>query len=501
MWNRESEQNLMLVGHRGIRALYPENTLLSFEKALEMRFDLIEFDVHFTKDKVLVVCHDATIDRTTNGTGAIREKTLAELKQADAGIRKGAEFAGQRIPTLREVLTLMASAPYQVLLNVEIKDYDPEVVDATVEMLKEFGMDQRSVLACFNAEVIAYVHAAHPDMRTQGFPQRIMERNTPEHFVFTPAFFDRMFGMGIPVGDGDMAQVKEDVAFAKAHGIRPWLFCTDDRESAARAVEAGATNITCNYPYPAIEYLVGKGLHAPVPLPRMIHRAILSPSMMCVNAWQDGRQVIETLEKEHIELLHADVMDGAFVNNLMLGTDTIKHLRRSSRVPLDIHLMVENPESKLDYFDIQPGEYVSVHAESTHHLQRVLARIREYGAHPMVALNPATPLSAIEDVIPDVDGVLVMTVNPGFAGQKLVPQTLDKITRLRRMLDAANRQDAVIEVDGNVSFENAVKMRRAGADIFVCGTSSIFSRDASIEKNIARFRQGVNGVQMEVEAR
>lgn len=499
MWSQESEHNLMLVGHRGIRALYPENTLLSFQKALDMRFDLIEFDVHCTKDQVLVVCHDATIDRTTNGTGAIREKTLAELKQVDAGIRKGAEFAGQRIPTLREVLTLMAAAPYPVLLNVEIKDYDPAVIDATIDMLKEFHMDQRSVLACFNAEVIAYIHDAHPDMRTQGFPQRIMEQTTPESFVFTDAFFDKLFGMGIPIGYGDMTRIKKDVAFAKAHDVRPWLFCADDRESAVCAVEAGATNITCNYPYPAIEYLIEKGLHAPVPLPRMIHKAILSPSMMCINAWQDGMQVIHALEKEHIELLHADVMDGVFVNNLMLGTDTIKHLRQSSHIPLDIHLMVEKPETKLDYFDIQPGEYVSVHAESTHHLQRVLARIREYGAHPMVALNPATPISMIEEIIPDIDGVLVMTVNPGFAGQKLVPQTLKKITRVRRMLDKANRQDAVIEVDGNVSFENAVKMRRAGADIFVCGTSSIFSKDASIEENINRFRQNVDSVQMEVE--
>lgn len=140
MWNMENEQNIMLVGHRGIRALYPENTLLSFQKALEMHFDLIEFDVHFTKDKVLVVCHDATLDRTTNSTGAIREKTLEEIKQVDAGIRKGAEFAGQRIPTLREVLELMVAAPYEVLLNVEIKDYDHEVIDATIAMLKEFGM-------------------------------------------------------------------------------------------------------------------------------------------------------------------------------------------------------------------------------------------------------------------------------------------------------------------------------------------------------------------------
>lgn len=498
MWNQESERNIMLVGHRGIRALYPENTMLSFQKALEMRFDLIEFDVHFTRDKVLVVCHDATIDRTTNRTGAIRDMTLEELSQVDAGVRKGAEFAGQRIPTLREVLTLMASAPYEVLLNVEIKDYDHEVIDATIAMLKEFGMDQRAVMACFNAEVIAYIQDTHPDMRTQGFPQRIMERATPANFRFTEAFFDRMFGMGIPVAHGDMALIKSDVAFAKAHDIRPWLFCTDDRESAVRAVEAGATNITCNYPYPAIEYLIEQGLHAPVPLPRMVHKPVLAPSMMCADVWQSGKQTLDALLAGHVGLLHADVMDGSFVSNLMMGTDAIKQLRKASSVPLDIHLMIEEPERKLDWFDIQPGEYVSIHAESTRHLQRVLARIRELGAHPMVALNPATPISVIEEVIPDIDGVTVMTVNPGFAGQKLVPQTLQKITRVRKLLDAANRQDAVIEVDGNVSFENAVKMRRAGADIFVCGSSSIFSAAGTIGENIARIRADLENVEPEL---
>lgn len=191
-------------------------------------------------------------------------------------------------------------------------------------------------------------------------------------------------------------------------------------------------------------------------------------------------------------------MDGSFVSNLMMGTDAIKQLRRASSIPLDIHLMIDEPERKLDWFDIQPGEYVSVHAESTRHLQRVLARIRELGAHPMVALNPATPISVMEEVIPDIDGVTVMTVNPGFAGQKLVPQTLQKITRVRRLLDAANRQDAVIEVDGNVSFENAVKMRRVGADIFVCGSSSVFNPKGTLEENIARIRACLESVDPEL---
>ena len=218
---------------------------------------------------------------------------------------------------------------------------------------------------------------------------------------------------------------------------------------------------------------------------------MLAPSVMCVSEWQGAETVLEELKSSGVELLHADVMDGEFVSNLMLGTESIKHLRKASPITLDIHLMIENPEDKLAWFDIQPGEYVSIHAESTKHLQRALARIRELGAHPMVALNPATPLYMIEDVLADIDGVLLMTVNPGFAGQRLVPQTLEKITRLRRMLQDAGREDVLIEVDGNVSFENAVKMRKAGADIFVGGTSSIFSNEGTIAENIVRFRNCV----------
>ena len=223
-----------------------------------------------------------------------------------------------------------------------------------------------------------------------------------------------------------------------------------------------------------------------------MNQAMLAPSVMCVSEWKDSEKVLKALEEGGVEVLHVDVMDGEFVANLMLGTESIRHLRKASTIPLDIHLMIQRPEDKLDWFDIQPGKYVSVHAESTRHLQRALAKIRALGAHPIVALNPATPLYMIEDVLADVDGVLLMTVNPGFAGQKLVPQTLDKISRLRTMLDGAGRPEVLIEVDGNVSFVNGEKMRRAGADMFVCGSSSIFSKEGTVAENIARFRECVN---------
>ncbi len=218
----------------------------------------------------------------------------------------------------------------------------------------------------------------------------------------------------------------------------------------------------------------------------------LSPSVMCISQWRGAEAVFKQLEAEGVELLHADAMDGTFVPNLMLGTESIKNLRKMTSIPLDIHLMIEHPEDKLSWFDIQPGEYVSVHAESTRNLQRALTRIQEYGAKPMVALNPATPIYMIEDVLEDLAGVLVMTVNPGFAGQRLIPQMLDKIARLRSFLDREGRPEVSIEVDGNVSFENGRKMRLAGADIFVGGTSSIFSNESTVAENIRRFRECVS---------
>ena len=128
------------------------------------------------------------------------------------------------------------------------------------------------------------------------------------------------------------------------------------------------------------------------------------------------------------------------------------------------------------------------HVEAEPHVQRTLAAIRDRGAKPMLVLNPGTPLSALDEVLPDLDGVLLMTVNPGFAGQKLIPGTLDKITRLRRMLDERGYENVEIEVDGNVSFENAAKMSRAGANIFVAGTSSIYAKTGSVRENAEKLR-------------
>lgn len=213
--------------------------------------------------------------------------------------------------------------------------------------------------------------------------------------------------------------------------------------------------------------------------------------MMCADALNLG-STLKAFEKNGIEYLHIDIMDGSFVPNFTLGTDYCKILKGASKIPLDLHLMIDRPEERLDWFPIGEGDIVSVHAESTKHLQKILRAIKDKGARAYVALNPATPLFMIEEVLCDIDGVLVMTVNPGFAGQKLIPQTLDKITRVRRMLDENGKSEAEIEVDGNVSFENAAKMSKAGANIFVAGTSSVFTKALTLEEGIKKLRTAVS---------
>ena len=218
----------------------------------------------------------------------------------------------------------------------------------------------------------------------------------------------------------------------------------------------------------------------------------LSPSMMCADIFALA-ETIRLFEKHKISYLHIDVMDGLFVPNLMMGTSEVKQLRAFSSLPLDIHLMIEEPGDKLEWFEPRQGDYVAVHAEAARHLQRVLAKIRSLGAKPMAAINPATPLSAVEEVFPDVDAILVMTVNPGYAGQKLIPQTLEKISRLRAMLDERGFANVEIEVDGNVTLENAIKMRKAGADIFVAGTSLLF-RPGNMEEHISAFYRAMEQI-------
>lgn len=217
----------------------------------------------------------------------------------------------------------------------------------------------------------------------------------------------------------------------------------------------------------------------------------ISPSIMCVDFFKLD-EYIQEFEKNKIDLIHVDVMDGHFVPNFTLGTDFIKILKEKTDIPLDIHLMIENSENCLDWFEFGENDYVSVHCESTPHLHKALSAIKDRGAKAVIAINPATNISVVEDVLDVIDGVLIMTVNPGFAGQKLIPQTLNKIKKMRKYLNNNGYKNIEIEADGNVSFENAKLMKDAGANIFVAGTSSIFKKDILLSDAISKFRKIIN---------
>ena len=212
--------------------------------------------------------------------------------------------------------------------------------------------------------------------------------------------------------------------------------------------------------------------------------------MMCADIFTLG-DTMDVFEKNGVSYLHIDIMDGEFVPNFTLGTDYCRRMKQSSSIPLDIHLMINDPEKKLAWFDFGEGDIVSVHFESTKHPYLALQMIRERGAKAFLAINPGTAASVILPMLSVMDGVLVMTVNPGFAGQKLAESTLAKITEVRELAAKAGRDDLLIETDGNVSFENAVRMSRAGADIFVAGTSAVFRKDMTLEEGLKKLQECV----------
>lgn len=199
---------------------------------------------------------------------------------------------------------------------------------------------------------------------------------------------------------------------------------------------------------------------------------------------------VHQFEEEKIEFLHVDVMDGTFVPNLAYGPDFVKRLRSLTDITIDCHFMVDRAEEKLKWFDFQPGEQVSLHYEGTCHIQKCLDYLQKQGVHAMIAINPGTPIQVLEEVADYISGVLVLNVNPGFAGQQIVPHTIEKVGRVRRLLDSLGHQDVYIEVDGNITVENAAKLYAQGADIFVAGTSSIF-REGNLKDLIAAKRRAI----------
>jgi ribulose-phosphate 3-epimerase len=197
---------------------------------------------------------------------------------------------------------------------------------------------------------------------------------------------------------------------------------------------------------------------------------VLSPSILAADFGKLAEQ-IKITEENGAKYLHLDVMDGVFVPSISFGMPVIKSIRKYSSQVFDVHLMIENPERYLDDFKVAGADIITVHAEATKHLHRTVTAIKELGLKAGVSLNPATPLSAIELVLSEVDMVLIMSVNPGFGGQKFIPFTLDKIRKLREMAP-----DIDIEVDGGVNKDNVAELVRAGANVLVAGTA-VFGGD------------------------
>ncbi len=203
----------------------------------------------------------------------------------------------------------------------------------------------------------------------------------------------------------------------------------------------------------------------------------IAPSILSADFADLGGE-IRRVADAGADLIHIDVMDGHFVPNLTFGPPVVAAVRKVTKLPFDVHLMITNPQEMITPFIKAGADIVTVHAETAPHLHRLIEAIREQGARPGVSLNPATPLAAVEEVLDAVDLVLVMTVNPGFGGQKFIAAMLDKIRRLRRMIEA-NKLKAAIEIDGGVTVANARQIATAGADILVAGSAVYGAPDAA----------------------
>lgn len=199
----------------------------------------------------------------------------------------------------------------------------------------------------------------------------------------------------------------------------------------------------------------------------------ISASMMCAHPFY-LRETIDVLRQEGVEYLHQDIMDGRFVPNLGIGIDTLKALRESTDIPFDYHLMVLEPANIIPLLDLRQRDMVSIHYESTFQVQRTLETAKQYGAKVFLAINPASPLHNLEEVVSYIDGINLLMVNPGFAGQRMVQSSAKKLEKLSTFLRCEGLEHLDIEVDGNITTENAKKFAAQGAGIFVAGTSSIF---------------------------
>lgn len=211
----------------------------------------------------------------------------------------------------------------------------------------------------------------------------------------------------------------------------------------------------------------------------------LAPSILAAN-FGDLLNDIKKIEKAGADLLHIDIMDGHFVPNISFGTPILKSIQGKVNMPFDVHLMIENPDLYIEDFVNVGADIITVHVEACPHLHRTIQLIKSFGIKAAVSLNPATSLSTIEEILVDLDMVLLMSVNPGFGGQSFIPSTLDKIKRLRRMIEDKNL-NVDIEVDGGVKLSNAGEVVKAGANVIVAG-SAVFNSE-NIDETVSKFKE------------
>ncbi|GAB3643212.1 ribulose-phosphate 3-epimerase [Spirosoma arcticum] len=211
---------------------------------------------------------------------------------------------------------------------------------------------------------------------------------------------------------------------------------------------------------------------------RISNPALIAPSLLAAD-FANLQRDLELINRSEADYLHFDVMDGVFVPNISFGFPLLEAARKHCRKPLDVHLMITQPDRYLDAFAEGGAAVIHVHLEACPHLHRTLTRIRELGCRAGVAINPHTPIAGLEDVLEQIDVVLVMSVNPGFGGQSFIPHTIQKVAKLKQML-LANQSSALIEIDGGVSTGNASVLLSAGADILVAG-NSIFKAGDPLE--------------------